>query len=105
MGKIVEDLTYEPAATPQRLSDKQAGYREPSETALAFAEKVQKACLLNVNLYDLLQDDVARLLDAFAAQQVAAREAEIAKAITGLWVDGYAPGTLSAILAIVNKSE
>lgn len=31
MGKIVEDLTYEPAATPQRLSDKQAGYDAPSE--------------------------------------------------------------------------
>ena len=48
---------------------------EPSEAALAFAGKLQEACLLDVNLYDLLQDDVARLLDAFAAQAVAAERA------------------------------
>lgn len=45
---------------------------QPSEAALAFAGKLQEACLLDVNLYDLLQYDVARLLDAFAAQAVAA---------------------------------
>jgi len=50
---------------------------QPSEAALAFAGKLQEACLLDVNLYDLLQDDVARLLDAFAAQAVAAERARI----------------------------
>ena len=50
---------------------------EPSEAALAFAGKLQEACMLDVNLYDLLQDDVARLLDAFAAQAVAAERARI----------------------------
>lgn len=39
---------------------------QPSENALAFAQKVQQACLLDTNLHDLLQDDVARLLDEFA---------------------------------------
>ena len=48
---------------------------QPSEAALAFAGKLQEALLLDVNLYDLLQDDVARLLDAFAAQAVAAERA------------------------------
>ena len=54
---------------------------QPSEAALAFAGKLQEACLLDVNLYDLLQDDVARLLDAFAAQAVAAERARIARQI------------------------
>ena len=52
---------------------------QPSEAALAFAGKLQEACLLDVNLYDLLQDDVARLLDAFAAQAVAAEREQIIK--------------------------
>lgn len=70
---------FDPTAPyiPTTLTDQRAGYSVPSEAALAFAEKVQKACLLDVNLHDLLQHDVARLLDAFAAQAVAAREAEI----------------------------
>lgn len=76
---IDEDGTFYdvPPTPPHTLTDEQAGYDAPSEAALAFAEKVQRACLLDVNLYDLLQHEVARLLDAFAAQQVAAREAEI----------------------------
>lgn len=66
-------LDYDqPAPTPQHLTDPAQGYGEPSDAAMAFAEKVQRACFLDVNLYDLLQDDVARLLDAFAAQAVEA---------------------------------
>ena len=67
---------------------------QPSEAALAFAGKLQEACLLDVNLYDLLQDDVARLLDAFAAQAVAAERArwhniETTPAPNGIDVEGW----------------
>lgn len=76
------DALYEPAIyTPTTLTDARAGYDVPSEAALAFAERVQKACLLDVNLYDLLQDDVARLLDEYAAQAVAKRDAEIVEGV------------------------
>ena len=56
---------------------------QPSEAALAFAGKIQEALLLDVNLYDQAQDDVARLLDAFAAQAVAAERARITKDVAG----------------------
>jgi len=83
MGKVVEEEYTYPNTTPARttLTDKGAGYGEPSEAALAFAEKVQKACLLDVNLYDLLQHDVARLLDEYAQKAVEAWKRDAMEAL------------------------
>jgi NTP pyrophosphatase (non-canonical NTP hydrolase) len=52
---------------------------QPSENALAFAQKLQQACLLDINLHDLLQDDVARLLDEFASTTLTPELRELVK--------------------------
>lgn len=64
-----------------------------------FAALQVEAALNHAQYLHILESDDK------ADKAVEAREAEIAEAVEGLWVEGYAPGTLSAILAIVNKPK
>lgn len=64
-----------------------------------FAAQAVEAALNHAQYIHILESDDK------ADKAVAAREKEITEAVEGLWVEGYAPGTLSAILAIVNKTE
>lgn len=65
----------EPTTTPQRLTDEQAGYDEPSEAAMETVERFQ-VWLYAVDSVRVPEDeairDIARWFDRFAAQAVEA---------------------------------
>lgn len=66
-----------PPTPPHTLTDERAGYGEPSEAALAFA----RDWLKSASKIEGITEALATLFDAFAAQQVEAREAEIVEAL------------------------
>lgn len=84
----------QPAPTPQRLTDPQAGYGEPSEAAMETAKDtivtIQESYGIEYKGGEPLSEDDWRFwastLDRFAAQAVAAREAEIVAALEELKV-------------------
>jgi len=73
-----------PTPPPQRLTDPVAGYGEPSQAALDTVERLE-VYLATLEMADVQGEDakvdLARWFDRFAAQAVAAREAEIVAAL------------------------
>ncbi len=77
MGAPTKDLTYNEPHSPAQA--------QPSAAALSLADKISERYVLADGSFTVAEYDIAREIDAFAAQQVAAavkeRDAEIIAAL------------------------